>query len=259
MKHAPRFVQFSALALALAAGLSGCLVSGSARLSTSGSIAYSEPPPPQEEVVSHRRGYVWIKGRWDWRGGQWVWVAGRWEAERGGYAWEAGRWERRGRNWHWVEGRWVVGAASHGGGHSGGGTVIVSDRPGVSSTTTSPTVRCPDGSITTARCAPVAAPPTYVPPPAPATVVVSDRPGRPSTVVVPPGNWPTQPPPAPQAERVGTARRGYFWQPGRWVWQDGKYSWRAGSWQKAQASKTWSPGRWELRGSVYIWIDGSWN
>src|SRR5262249_27575836 len=42
------------------------------------------PPPPREEKWEPRRGFLYVKGRWDWRNGNWEWVPGRWERERAG-------------------------------------------------------------------------------------------------------------------------------------------------------------------------------
>src|SRR5262245_1470922 len=51
------------------------------------------PPPPREERLELRPGYVRVAGRWDWRDGNWVWVDGRWERERPGKRWRDARWE----------------------------------------------------------------------------------------------------------------------------------------------------------------------
>ena len=49
-------------------------------------IAIGAPPPPQVEVVpGPRRGYLWVPGYWDWRGGRHYWVRGNWVHERRGY------------------------------------------------------------------------------------------------------------------------------------------------------------------------------
>ena len=29
------------------------------------------PPPPREERFDAKPGHVWVRGRWDWRGGNW--------------------------------------------------------------------------------------------------------------------------------------------------------------------------------------------
>lgn len=96
----------------LAGAAAGCVVR------TRGTVAVApvavveveeEPPPPRAVVVTARPGFVWIEGRWAYRGGRYVWLDGRWEAERRGHRWVQGRWERRGRRHVWVEGRWEGG------------------------------------------------------------------------------------------------------------------------------------------------------
>ena len=70
------------------------------------------PPTPREEKVAARSGFVWIAGRWDWRGkAKWVWVAGHWERERAGKQWRAGHWDKRGNTWAFTAGGWIDGAA----------------------------------------------------------------------------------------------------------------------------------------------------
>ncbi|HRC57021.1 MAG TPA: YXWGXW repeat-containing protein, partial [Kofleriaceae bacterium] len=107
------------LATAVAAVAPACIVTGTAGMR--GTVAYSQPPPPQEEVVEVRTGQVWIRGRWDYQGGQWVWINGRWEQDRSGYRYNDGQWVQRGSSWHWVEGQWVAV------GSTGDGSVVVSD------------------------------------------------------------------------------------------------------------------------------------
>ncbi len=72
------------------------------------------PPDPREERIRPRRGYVYIKGRWDWQDGQWNWVAGRYERERAGSSWNDGRWEQRDNRWQWSDGGWRDGSAGPG-------------------------------------------------------------------------------------------------------------------------------------------------
>jgi len=112
-------------ALALAAG--GCVVRGQGGFyatSDTAVVVESDPPPPRVVVMpAARPGFIWVEGRWDWRGGQWVWMDGRWERERVGYIWAPGRWERRGRGHVWVEGRWN----GRGNGHSNGTTHVHTD------------------------------------------------------------------------------------------------------------------------------------
>ena len=75
------------LVLALGGSLStACMVRGrgTVGVQTESAVVYEEPPPPRAEVeiTTARPGYVFVRGRWDWRGGQWVWVNGHWERER---------------------------------------------------------------------------------------------------------------------------------------------------------------------------------
>jgi hypothetical protein len=69
------------------------------------------PPTPREEKQAARAGFVWIPGRWDWRG-KWEWVAGHWERERAGKSWRDGRWEKKDSHWVYVAGEWVAGTAT---------------------------------------------------------------------------------------------------------------------------------------------------
>ncbi|MDQ3299819.1 MAG: hypothetical protein M3619_24840 [Myxococcota bacterium] len=66
------------------------------------------PPPRTESFGSARSGFVWVTGRWDWRGGQWTWVDGHWERERANSVWIPGRWELQGNYYVWIEGRCVT-------------------------------------------------------------------------------------------------------------------------------------------------------
>ncbi|HKE19979.1 MAG TPA: YXWGXW repeat-containing protein [Kofleriaceae bacterium] len=93
---------------------SGCVVRTRARVTAGPVVEVEEaPPPPRRERVVVRPGYVWIRGRWEFRGGHWVWRAGFWRAARAGYVWDPGHWQRRGRRYVWVEGRWVVRGRVH--------------------------------------------------------------------------------------------------------------------------------------------------
>jgi hypothetical protein len=70
-------------------------------------VDVAPPPPPPARVVEVRPGFIYVEGRYEWRGGRHVWVDGRYERERRGYRYVQGRWDRRGRRPVWVEGRWV--------------------------------------------------------------------------------------------------------------------------------------------------------
>ncbi|HEY4243040.1 MAG TPA: hypothetical protein VGM88_24670 [Kofleriaceae bacterium] len=82
------------LGLSLAAGCAGTV------------SVESDPPPPREEVVVARPGYVFVHGHWDRNGGAWAWRGGHYERERVGSIWIDGTWERRGSRRVWVEGHW---------------------------------------------------------------------------------------------------------------------------------------------------------
>ena len=250
-----RILSAFVLATTVAAIAPACVVSGTARMR--GTVAYSQPPPPQEEAVEYRSGYVWIHGRWDYQGDQWVWVNGRWEQERQGYQYSEGQWVQRGSSWHWVEGNWVaVGATGNGGtvisngndnvivndATDANGGVVVTDRPRGDGRNNG------NNGNNGGR-------------------VVHDRRGNggggydgsginPSPA---PGNgmYPTAPPPAPRQESY-QSRDGYLWVSGRWDWRGGRWEWLDGHWERERANRTWAPGRWELQGNYYIWIEGSW-
>lgn len=78
---------------------------------------YPDQPPPdlRAERIRPRRGFVYIKGRWDWQDGQWNWVAGRYEREKAGSRWNDGRWEQRDNRWQWSDGGWQDGSTGTGG------------------------------------------------------------------------------------------------------------------------------------------------
>lgn len=69
------------------------------------------PPAPQAETVTPRAGFVWIAGRWDWKG-KWTWVPGHWERERAGKRWREGRWDQKDNQWVYVGGEWIDAAAT---------------------------------------------------------------------------------------------------------------------------------------------------
>lgn len=66
-----------------------------------------EPPAPLYEVApAPRAGYVWVPGRWDWRGHRHHWVRGHWARHRHGYYDEPVRWVHRDRGHHHRHGGW---------------------------------------------------------------------------------------------------------------------------------------------------------
>ena len=104
-----------ALAFVLAGALLGGCTGGvmfdaTVPTPTYGVVVTEAPPPPRYVEVAPRPGFVWIQGRWDYRGGRYVWMNGRWERERAGYVYAPGRWDHRGNGYVWVNGGW-----NHGG------------------------------------------------------------------------------------------------------------------------------------------------
>jgi WXXGXW repeat (2 copies) len=231
----------SALMLTLSVATApACVVTGTARMR--GTVAYSEPPPPQQEVVQRRDGYIWIQGRWDYQDGQWVWINGRWEQERQGYVYNEGQWVQRGSSWHWVEGNWVSNEAATG---NGGVGVSTSERYDDGYGRAEPSrrpIEVNDASNSNGGVA-----------------VSTSGGGRVVSQPAPPsGMYPTAPPPPPRVENRGNARSGYLWVNGRWDWRGGGWEWIDGHWEHERANQTWTPGRWELQGNYYVWIEGSW-
>jgi hypothetical protein len=242
MKRSARIL--SALGLVVALGAtSACVVRGQGRVHGGAVVAYEEPPAPRAEVEynQHNAGHVWIRGRYDWQGGQWVWMPGHWERERSGYQWSDGRWERRNNSWHWVEGTWVV----HGSGTvSGGGYDNGRDR--VQDHRTPP----PHGGHGHGG--------------GPVTGHAQNPDGSGVGVVVGGGHvqvnthGPRQAPPPIRVENPGPARGGYMWIRGHYEWRTNNYEWIPGHWEREKAGQVWYDGEWQLQGGVYVWQPGRW-
>jgi len=64
------------------------------------------PPPPIIEAVTPRRGYVWAKGRYEWRNGDYEWTPGHWERERKNKRWVDGGWQNVSGSWTFSIGGW---------------------------------------------------------------------------------------------------------------------------------------------------------
>ncbi|HUQ00982.1 MAG TPA: YXWGXW repeat-containing protein [Kofleriaceae bacterium] len=240
MKRTARITSALLLA-ALLGSTSACVVTARGRVRTGAVVVYEEPPAAREEIEysQGRSGYVWVRGRYDWQGGQWVWAPGHWERERSGYMWNDGRWERRDNSWHWVEGQWVVHGSgtvvTNGGGgrpqeidHRGGGGGGGGGSP-------PPVVGHagnPDGS---------------------GVGVVS---GNGQVVVNVHG--PTSAPPPVRVENPGPSRGGYVWVRGYYEWRQNQYVWIPGHWERERMGHQWFDGRWELQGNVYVWVQGEW-
>jgi len=208
-------------ALASSMVVTGCVVRARAGVTTEPVYEVEEsPPPPREEVVTVRPGYVWVRGNWEFRGGQWVWRAGHWQRERSGYVWEAGHWERRGNHYQWIEGRWEMGGRAR------------VERPQRQVEVRDRTEPVPEPEVRDHR---------------------TERPHHEVTVSI----YPTQPPPAPRVERPAP-RAGYVWIAGHYRWENGRYEWLDGHWERARARMHWEPGRWQRRGNNYVWVEGRW-
>ena len=241
MKRTGRII--SALALAtLLSSSAACVVTAHGRVRTGAVVVYEEPPAPRDEIEysQTRSGYVWVRGRYDWQGGQWVWMPGHYERERAGYMWNDGRWERRDNSWHWVEGTWVVSG-------SGGGTIVTDGRP--------QEVDHRGGGYGNAGGNP------------PPVVGHAGNPDGSGVGVVSGGgqvvvqvHGPTSAPPPVRVENPGPARGGYLWVRGYYQWNQGgnQYEWVPGHWEREKAGMQWFDGRWELQGNVYVWVEGGW-
>jgi hypothetical protein len=64
------------------------------------------PPPPREEVVRPRHGYVWVGGHHAYRHHGYVWSRGHYAHERRGREWHDGNWDHSGDRYEWHEGGW---------------------------------------------------------------------------------------------------------------------------------------------------------
>lgn len=80
--------------------MTGCYASEDAYL------VAEAPPPPREEIVVARPGFIWIHGHWNHAGGHWLWRPGYYERVRPNMVYVEGRWERRGRGHVWIDGGW---------------------------------------------------------------------------------------------------------------------------------------------------------
>ncbi len=244
-----------ALGLLIAASAPACVARGSGSMAVSATpvVVYEEPPQPRVEAVVARPGFVYVKGRWDRRGGQWVWVDGHYERERSGYAWSEGRWERRGNQWHWIEGSWTTGTAESPNGN--GGIVVQSARTRIrilpfsrirrrSRRPIARRRRC--GGERRWRCGERRRRRAGDPPITGASsgggggggVTVDGRRRAAEPDVSDAG--------AAAADGEPGARAGFVWVSGRWAWANGKWDWEGGHWERERAGSVWVAGRWEL-------------
>jgi hypothetical protein len=66
-------------------------------------------------------------------------------------------------------------------------------------------------------------------------------------------------PPAPRAERVPSARRGYVWAPGYWEWKHGKHVWTRGHWIRERRGYVYREPVWEERNGRWVMQRGGWD
>ena len=66
------------------------------------------PPVIREERWAPRRGFVYVRGHWEWNGADWAWAPGHYERERVGYVYREPRWEMRDGVYVKIDGAWVV-------------------------------------------------------------------------------------------------------------------------------------------------------
>lgn len=67
------------------------------------------PPALKREVVTVRpsKRHVWVDGHWTWTRSRWVWAPGVWKVPpRGKRVWVKPKYERRGGHWVVVRGYW---------------------------------------------------------------------------------------------------------------------------------------------------------
>ena len=72
-------------------------------------IVTRRPPPLRYErrIPSPGRGYVYVKGFWNWDGGRWVWIPGRWDRPAVADAyWIPARYVRTSRGTIYEPGHW---------------------------------------------------------------------------------------------------------------------------------------------------------
>jgi hypothetical protein len=98
--HALASLLVAGAALATVPAMTGCFAAEGVY------VVEDAPPPPREEVVITKPGYVWVHGRWTHPGRHWSWQGGHYEAARPEQTYVDGRWERRDGGHVWVAGTW---------------------------------------------------------------------------------------------------------------------------------------------------------
>lgn len=67
---------------------------------------WAPPSPVAETTPAPRKGFVFVKGNYEWRDGDYEWVPGHWEREQRGKAWRDGAWAQVSGKWTWTPGSW---------------------------------------------------------------------------------------------------------------------------------------------------------
>jgi hypothetical protein len=73
---------------------------------TSSTFAYTQPPPPRDELVSYRPGYVYVHGHWLREPGGWRFEPGYYMPEKPGLMWVDGHWAQQNGQYVWIDGGW---------------------------------------------------------------------------------------------------------------------------------------------------------
>jgi hypothetical protein len=77
---------------------------------TSHVVVRTQPPPERMETVAAAPSaeHFWVRGHWQWNGGEYVWVPGHWEVRRPREVWVPGHWRAMSGGWVWEEGHWTT-------------------------------------------------------------------------------------------------------------------------------------------------------
>lgn len=65
-------------------------------------------------------------------------------------------------------------------------------------------------------------------------------------------------PPAPRAERMPEARRGYVWAPGHWAWKNERHVWVRGKYIRERKGYAYNAPRWHQRDGRWQLTGGNW-
>ena len=65
-------------------------------------------------------------------------------------------------------------------------------------------------------------------------------------------------PPAPRAERMPQARRGYVWAPGHWAWNNNRHVWVRGKYIRDRKGYVYNAPTWRERDGRWQMEGGNW-